>query len=371
MNVEGKRIKVLFAIGRMSVGGAEKLLVYQLRTLSSAFDPRVITLFPEQKDSLANDVRIDKCFRFRSAFDIFALAHLYLYLRRERFDAVVTSLFSANLLVRITAILARVPVIISYEHNIYPQKHRWQIFMDRFLARFTDLIITDSEAARVFTARQERIPLEKFKTMYISPLLEGTPKDARTVRRELGVPENATVVLTVSRLIGDKGHRYLIDAAREVLSAQKNVYFVIVGWGPEGGPLKEQIARYGVGDKVKLPGRMDIRDVLPISDIYVDPAVSTDLPIAVMEAMREKRAIVATNIAEIPVFIEHNVTGLLVEPKDVSGLSRALTTLLSDATLRTRLGEAASRRVEKFSLKEYMREFEKLIVDLYDARAKN
>ena len=120
---EGKKIKILFAIGRFSVGGAEKLLVHQLSALNKErFTPSLITLFDEQKDTFADRVHIDECFQFRFVLDVRAFLKLYRYLRREKFDVVVTSLFSANLLVRIAAVFAKVLTIISYEHNIYPNK---------------------------------------------------------------------------------------------------------------------------------------------------------------------------------------------------------------------------------------------------------
>lgn len=362
-----RKIKILFAIGRLSVGGAEKLLVRQLAALShEQFDPRLITLFPENKDSLADRVVIDRCFGARSLFDIRAGIGLYRYLHREHFDVVVTSLFSANLLVRLIAILCGVPAIIAYEHNVYPDKHPWQIFVDRLLARRTRAIITDSEAARDFTAKQERIPFDTFVMLYIPPLLEEPSRSAADVRAELRIPNEATVILTVSRLVEEKGHVYLIDAVRRVLAAHADVFLVIVGWGPLEGLLKERVREFRLGDRVRIPGRMDIKDVLPIADLYIEPAVSTDLPVAVMEAMSVGKAVIATDISEIPVFIEDMRTGLLVPPKDAPRMAEAIERLLADRELRARLGRQAQERVQSFSLQEYMRAFEGLVVSLVD-----
>lgn len=366
-------VKVLFAIGRMSVGGAERLLVRQLSTLDrKRFEPRLITIFTEQNDTLAGQVHIDRCFNFRLTFDILGLWHLYRYIRKEHFDAVVTSLFTANLVVRIAAVAARVPAIISYEHNIYPDKRRWQIFMDRLLARFTRVIITDSEAGSSFTSRQERIPREKFRTMHIPPLLEHrTPTDAKTLRRELGIPEGSRVVLTVSRLVSDKGHTYLIEAAKRVLGKRPDVVFVLVGWGPLKDALVSQAHEAGIENSMRLPGRLDIQDVLPLADIYIDPSISTDLPVAIMEAMREGKAIIATEVGDVPVFIENGVTGLCVRPRDSDALATAIEKMLSDRTLASRFGEAAKARVAKYSLPEYMHEFEDLILKFHGTTAKN
>jgi len=370
MTAASRKIKVLFAIGNLDVGGAQKLLVYQKKTLDTArFEPSLITLFPEKKDTFADIVAIDRCFGFHSTFDIVSFFKLLSYLRRERFDAVVTHLFSANLLVRIAAIIAGVPVILSYEHNIYPDKKAWQIFMDRFLSRWTDRIIVDSEAARIFTAKQENIPLEKFLLLFIPPLLERhDAKDPLSVRKELQLDQGALVVGTVSRLIPDKGHRYLIEAAKDVLARHPKTYFLIVGWGHAEEELRAQVQTLGISDRVKLTGRMDIQDVLPLFDVYVEPAVSTDLPVALMEAMREGKPIVATRIGDIPVFVEDGTTGLTVEPADARGLARAIEKLITDPGLRASLGGASKKKVAEYSLENYMRTFENIVVECLEKK---
>jgi UDP-glucose 4-epimerase len=361
-NQGDSKIKILFAIGRFSVGGAEKLLLRKVSALNrDKFDAKVITIFKEQTDSFADQIQIDKCFEFRSTFDLFAFWRLYRFLRKGTFDCVVTHLFTANLLVRLAAIFARVPVIIAFEHNIYPQKHRWQIVADRFLSRRTNIIITSSDAAKNFTAQQEGIPLEKFLTSYIPPLLENRePKSEDEIRAGLHILPQAPVILTVSRLVADKGHSYLLQAAKEVLQSHRQVIFLIVGWGPEQENLERQAIDLGIERNVRLPGRMDIQDVLPLAALYVDPAVSTDLPVAIMEAMQEGKAIIATRIGEIPVFVEDGKTGIVIQPKDPRALAFAMERLLSDPNLRATLGLAAREKVKSFSLQAYMKRFEKM-----------
>lgn len=358
-----RKRKVLFAIGRFSVGGAEKLLVHQIQAMDpSRFESKLITIFEEQADTFADKVTIDECFRFRSVKDVAALFRLFRYLRREKFDIVVTSLFSANLLVRVAAICARVPCIIAYEHNIYPNKNRWQIRMDRMLSRWTNVIITDSEVARQFTAAQEHIPLDKFTTLHIPPLLERrTPRDPIQLKKELGVANASHIIVTVSRLVSDKGHSHLVNAAAQILARHPRVYFLIVGWGPLEGDLQRQIDRLGIAENVKLTGRMDIQDMLPLADIYVDPAVSTDLPIAIMEAMREKKAIVASVVGDIPLFVVSGETGFSVQPGNPDAIAAAIETLIKDGTMRARFGEAAGAKVAAYSFPAYMQAFQKLL----------
>ncbi len=360
-----KKKRILFVIPRFSVGGAEKLLVHFLREIDrERYEAVLVTIFDEQKDSLADEVQIDRCFHFRSTWDISAFFRLAAFVRKGEFDVVVTHLFTANLLARIAAILARTHVV-SYEHNIYPNKKRWQIFMDWLLAKWTDRIIVDSEAARVFTAKQEGIPLEKFTTLYIPPLFDDRPRRTQQqLRKELGIPADALVVLCVSRLVVDKGHCYLIDAAPSVLKAHPNAYIFIGGWGPLKESLEAQAKSLGVSERVRLLGRVDGQEMLQLACVYVDPSISTDLPVGIMEAMKEGKAIVATSVGDIPAFIEDGKTGRLVAPYDVQALAEAVNDLLDDAELRERLGSAAHDRVADLSLATYMKQFDSVIREI-------
>ena len=216
-----KKIKILFSIGRLSVGGAEKLLMYKLKHLDTErFEPHLLTLFPETQESLADLLPIPRsawyCAHFHGTFDAIALFRLWRWIRKERFDVVVTELFSANLIVRSVALLVRPrPTLISYEHNVYPNKSRWQIFMDRFLSHFTARIMVDATSAKTFTAHQENIPEEKFTVQYHPPLIFDGPAYTREeLLRKFNIPIDAKIILTVSRLVPEKGHEYPIKFSR-------------------------------------------------------------------------------------------------------------------------------------------------------------
>jgi glycosyltransferase involved in cell wall biosynthesis len=369
-----KKIKILFAIGRMSPGGAEKLLIHELARINTdAFEPHLLTLFKETEESLASQVQIFagkwKQANFASLFDMYSALTTYQFLRRERFDVLVTSLFSANCMVRALGVMARIPIILSYEHNLYPHKRRWQIFADRLLARRTHTIIVDAESVKKFTAAQEGIPEEKFHVMHIPPLTERREMhDGVAVRQSLHIPQSNPIVLVVSRLVPEKGHAVFIAAAEEVLKVFPDVFFLLVGWGPLKEQLELDVKSRGLAARILIPGRLDIGDVLPIADVYVEPALSVDVGIALMEAMRAGKAIVSTDVGEIPVFIQDGVNGFLVPPGESSPLADKIKVLLGDEALRKRLGTAAEKSIAAFSFENYIAEFEKLVRGAYEKK---
>lgn len=370
------RLKILLAIGRLSVGGAEKLLVKKLENINAdSFDPYLLTLFPEQKASYQEKVFLDerhwKKMDFRSLLDLPSWLNLVRFLRKEKFDAVVTALFSANLIVRLAAIIAGAPVIIIHEHNIYSDKHRWQIWMDWLLAHWTDKIITDSEAARQFTAKQESIPLNKFVTFYAPPFADkNKAKDPDKIRKDLSLPRDAKILLTISRLVSEKGHQYLIDAAKLVLEKFPNAFFLIVGWGPLENGLKLKVKSEKLEDRVLFPGlflgKSDIENILPAADIFVDPSIRTDMPFAIMEALSFGKPVVASAIGDIPVFVQNGKTGFAVPPANAKELAEKILILLEDENARKRMGLAAANITEPYTMKRYIDNFENLILEFYN-----
>ena len=372
------RKKILFAIGRLSVGGAEKLLVNQLPVVDKEkLDPYLLTLFPEKKSATFEEKVVLaghqwKKLDFRSLFDLISWMKLFRFFRKEKFDAVITALFSANLIVRIAAIFTGVPVIIIHEHNIYEDKHRWQIWMDWLLSKWTDKIITDSDAAKFFTAKQEKMPLEKFLTMYAPSFVDKAKgKDPGLIRRDLGLPKDAKIILTISRLVPEKGHKYLIEAANLVLDKFPNVYFLIVGWGPLEGSLKSQVLSLKLEDRVLFPGlflgKSDIENILPVADIFVDPSTRTDMPFAIMEALSFGKPVVSTAIGDIPIFVKNQETGFAVPPANSAELADKILVLLRDGAAREKMGKTGAEMVKPYTMENYEKTFEKLIIDLSNA----
>ena len=94
-----------------------------------------------------------------------------------------------------------------------------------------------------------------------------------------------------------------------------------------------------------LPTREDMVSAYNLSDVYVAPTLYENLPIRVLEAMSCERAVLATDVCAIPEAITHGVNGYLIPPADSDAISTALIELLSDSSLRRRLGKNARKTV--------------------------
>ena len=167
------------------------------------------------------------------------------------------------------------------------------------------------------------------------------------------VPTRPTVVC-VGTLHEVKGQRYLIDAVARLAAAGRDIRLELIGDGPDRDDLRDRIEAAGIQDRVELCGPLPHADVLAHHgevDLLVAPSVpSSDgrregLPAVIIEAMARGLPVVASDLAGISELVEHEVTGLLVAPGDVEGLAGAIDRLLSDASLRVLVRDAALERV--------------------------
>lgn len=161
-------------------------------------------------------------------------------------------------------------------------------------------------------------------------------------------------LLCVASLREVKGQTYLIEACRRLLEEGVELVCRLVGDGPYRARLERQIAKAGVGSQILMLGRKtrgEVADLLRKTDVCVAPSVWTQqgdregIPVALMEAMSCGVAVVASNISGIPELVEHERTGLLVEPGDVAGIADALRRLRADSLLRARLAAAGRSKV--------------------------
>lgn len=277
---------------------------------------------------------------------------LYRYLKKERPDVVHTFILKPNLYGRIAALLAGVPVIISNElthKNQAPTALRR--FRDRllhplngYLNRFTDHIICRSEPMR----REWEKPILKDRMSVIpAPFdLDLLKTHSGPRSRESRLTKGPWVVGIVARLTEEKRHCDLFQAFAEVVRTFNDAKLLIVGDGEKRKELEALTKEKGLLDKVEFAGFQE--DVLPYlerMDLFVLPSRTEGTPLTIFEAMARELPIVATNVGGIPDIVQHNETGLVVEPGRPSELARAISRMLSNPEKMRAMGRKARERV--------------------------
>lgn len=178
--------------------------------------------------------------------------------------------------------------------------------------------------------------------------------------RDEGLPREPRSILSVGRLIEKKGFRYLIRAVALLRDQGFATTCTIVGDGRDKKSLEEECKELGVGELVRFAGAMTqdaVRDAMQRTACFVLPCVQAKdgnvdaLPTVLLESLGCGCPCVSTSISGVPEILEHEVSGLLVEPGDVEALARAIRRVLDEPGLARRLAlQGRARSEERFDV---------------------
>lgn len=342
--------RVAFVIPTMVRGGAEKQLCLLAKNLPrDEFDVHVFLLTHD--GPLSDELRqaeipvhlIGK----RWKADPTALFRLRRELAKLQPDIVHTWLFAANSFGRQAALMAGVKRIMASERSVDPWKTMLHGLVDRYLARHTHCITTNSSGVRDFYA-QRGIPADLFRIIpnaiqprHTSPV----PRDE--ICRRLEVPPDRKLILAVGRLWPQKRYRDLIWAGELLGTLRNDTTLVIVGDGPQAGELLRHRDAVSKPDYVRFAGaRSDVPELLQAADVFWIASEYEGQSNAVIEAMQAGVPVVASDIPGNRDLVLPGETGKLVAVGDTADFARQTNTLLEAPELAATLGEAARKRID-------------------------
>jgi glycosyltransferase involved in cell wall biosynthesis len=202
------------------------------------------------------------------------------------------------------------------------------------------------------------VDLERFSNVKI---------DAVAKRAEIGLPVDVPVIGTVGRLTRQKGYSFLIDAAARVLADLPEARFVIVGDGEDASPLRSQVARLGITDRVLFTGpRADVEELLAIFTLFVSSSLWEGLPTVIMEGMAAGIPVVATDIPGTRELAVNNAIGWLVPAGNEQALGTAILAALRDPARQKACIVNAHRVVQSFTIQSVADEYSALYMKIAD-----
>ncbi len=294
----------------------------------------------------------------RPARDLVALWRLGRFIRHGRYDIVHTNSSKAGILGRWAAWLAGVPVIVHTVHGWGhhdrqpPPVRAFYVTLERLTLFITDRLIAVSPR-NVEKGLRDGIGREKDYVVIRSGIeLDrfGHPSVSRSeVRALLGIPANARVVGSVTRLSPQKAPLDMVRAMSMVAHELPEARFVIVGDGPLRGQVELLAADLGLSSKLVLTGlRRDVPELMAAFDIFVLSSLWEGLPRVLPQAMASGLPIVATAVDGNAEAVCDGVNGLLVPPGDPTAMARAVVSLLRDPERAAQMGAAGRSRVAEF-----------------------
>ncbi len=183
-------------------------------------------------------------------------------------------------------------------------------------------------------------------------------EELRSQKRKEFNLKGGPVIGIIARLSDVKGHAILIGAMKQIVGKIPQASLLIVGEGKLEKDLKRQIKALGLENHILFyPIVNQTASMLSLLDVFVMPSLQEGLGLSVMEAQAMGLAVVASRVGGIPSLIEDGKTGLLVYPKDIDGLARAVVDLLTDKVKAKKIGQAARRFIEsRFSADKMVQE---------------
>jgi rhamnosyl/mannosyltransferase len=183
---------------------------------------------------------------------------------------------------------------------------------------------------------------------------------------KFAAPSRRPILLTVGRLVGYKGHRYLIEAMQNV-----DATLWIVGSGPLENELRREAWRLGVAERVEFFGEVgdsELPALYQACDVFVLPSISANeaFGIVQVEAMACGKPVISCDLKSgVPWVNQHEVTGLVVPPCEAQSLASAIKRVADDPSEARRLGDAGRERAltqftQQRMVDDYYRLFESM-----------
>lgn len=367
-------IRIAHVIDQLAVAGAQRVMLQNIEGLRAPdFTHSVYAVFPD--DAMRPDLdrlRVPVIeLGARSARDLpIAVLRLWRHLRRSRPDIVHTHVFPADLVGRIAARLAGVPVIVTTFHNPLHEPTRlersgWtQDLLQRLtyrVARARAIAVSDSVERSVRAVLGEE-HAAVIRAIVLDPdrWRPITAVEREAERSSMAIPAGSFVVGCVARIGAQKGQSYLVKA---LAKCDPSVRLLLIGDGPDREEILRLADRLGVGERVKVTGWLrDPRTAVAACDALVLSSLWEGYPIALLEGMSAALPYVATDVGGVTEIARPGRDALVVPPADPIALATAIERLRSDPSSREAIaGSARARALEIVRDNDVVRE----LGDLY------
>jgi glycosyltransferase involved in cell wall biosynthesis len=228
-----------------------------------------------------------------------------------------------------------------------PWKSRWQLAIDRAMARRCSSVVVNSEGVRDFYVRHGAPP-ERVRVIPNGVALPAPPVTTRRqLLAELDLPADCRLIGLVGRLWPQKRVKDAIWAADLLKVIRSDVHLLVIGDGPQRNRLRRFRDQCRIADRVHFLGpRGDVPRLMPHFDAIWSTSGYEGQSNVILEAMAAGVPVVATDIPGTRELVVPEVTGYLVPVGDRAAFAKYTQRLLNDSSLAARLGEAGCQRVQ-------------------------
>lgn len=363
---------ILFLINSLGYGGAETQLVrVATRLKQRGWEVRIVTLLPpkayeEELNSMG--ITVTTLGMRRKIPDPRAILRLARYIRLWKPRIVHSYMVQANILARVTRLLAPTPVLVSSLRSI-SETSRLREVLYRLTDPLCDVTTHVCQAGAERYVKIGAVPAHKMR--YIpngvdTSLFRPDVGTRVRLRSELEV-HGSFVWLAVGRFETPKDYPTMLCAFAKVVSDLPNSLLLLAGDGPLRSEMEHTACSLGVQHHVKFLGiRRDIPQLMNVADAYVMSSSREGLPNVLLEAHATGLPAVATDVGGNREIVIDGKTGFIVPPRNPDALAQAMQRMMdTDESERLQMGAAARRYIiENYSMEHVVQQWEDLYREL-------
>ncbi|MBI1784854.1 glycosyltransferase, partial [Candidatus Sumerlaeota bacterium] len=270
------KTRVLFLLESLARGGVQQGILLKAPRLDNAkYETQVWALRDKKKhwemgEDFARAGISVMSVPVRHLGDSRGIIALARKLREEKIELINTRSFLPNLIGRLAATLAGVPIKIANYHHTYA--HRWNakyLACERLLRGETNAFVCVSDAVRQYLEPLLDLPSPKIKVIY-NGLDTGKYQietTKRALREKLGLPLNCPIVANIGRLTAVKDVPTFIASIPAISARIPEALFLIVGDGDERPALEAQVRQQNLHERIRFLGsREDVPEILHAAD---------------------------------------------------------------------------------------------------------
>ncbi len=371
-----KKIKILHIIKSLGRGGAEMLLPETLKLHDpSRFEFHYIYFLPWKNQLVKNIENAGgkvTCLPAKNNLMILKqYKNIIKYVREHQIDLIHAHLPWAGFVSRFVHRQTGIPVVYS-EHNMQERYHFATKYLNKFTYNWQSLALGVSQDVSDSIQKNinPKIPVKTLLNGVNTEYFQRDEKSGRLLKKQLNIPHDAVVVGNVAVFRFQKRLVEWLQVMKEVIDNNPNVYGLLVGTGPLEEEIKTALSKFGLHDKILLPGlQTDVKPYFNAMDIFMMSSSFEGLPIALLEAMSMACAIVTTDAGGIKEVIRHEQDGLLCPVNDWQKLSGLLQKLINEQKmLKTYQQNARKRVIDSFSLETMVYHLEEVYLSLINMK---
>jgi len=368
-----KKIRILFIIDSIfyGKGGTETQLLRIFNSLDSQkYDLNLLVLMdtPWYQDILKRNVENIyniSIHKFKKIQTYIGIIKLIKFIKKLNPDIVHTFFPTSNSLGVFASKIAGVKNIISSRRDFGEWITPSRMILTKIVNPYVKKIITNSYAVKELTIKIEGVDPDKIDVIYngldIQWLIDKIITSNLDIRDELNLSNQIKIIGTIANLRPMKHIDTLLLAAKLVIKNNPDIYFVIVGTGPEEEKLKQLANDIGINNHVHFAGRQfDIYKYLKAFDIAVNCSERESLSNAIMEYLAAGIPVIVSDAGGNTELIKDGINGFVIRLGDYKALADKLLLLLSDNTYCRNFKINSSDILKQLELSVMINNFDKL-----------